>query len=101
MTTPIDALKHRFYGTPPTPSTARYTRDGLATLLQNGVHLIEYRKKGGDVVTLHATLDPEFLPPKLNEDKPAALPTPHLLHVYCTEREGWRSVILDGVLKVD
>jgi hypothetical protein len=97
MTTPIDALKDRFYGA--TTSAPSYTANGLRDILASGVHAVEYRKKDGTVTVMELTLDPGSLPPG-DPNKPVATHSPHLLHAYSVDRAGWRSVILENVISV-
>lgn len=80
-------------------------KEMLRTVLKVGIWTIEFNKMDGTPAAMECTLDPKFLPPidpaKINvrprNEEPEA---PHLLHVYATDRQGWRSFSVPNVTKI-
>lgn len=80
-------------------------KEMLRNTLRVGIWTIEFTKVDGTPSIMECTLDSKFLPPidpaKINvkprNEEPEA---PHLLHVYSTDRNGWRSFVVPNVTKI-
>jgi hypothetical protein len=80
-------------------------KEMLRNTLRVGIWTIEFTKVDGTPAIMECTLDKKFLPPidptKINvkprneESEPE-----HLLHVYATDRNGWRSFVVPNVTKI-
>lgn len=78
----------------------REAREKLRALLKTGRWLITFKKVDGALSTMTCTLDERYLPPALPTDKPRP-EQDHLLHVYATDRQGWRSFITANVIDIE
>ena len=64
--------------------------------LQSGLWIVEFKKVDGTPSTMECTLDPAYLPPQ-KEGALERTEQEHLLHVYSTDRKGWRSFVVENV----
>jgi hypothetical protein len=80
-------------------------KEMLRNTLRVGIWTIEFTKVDGTPAVMECTLDPKFLP-KLDPEKINEMPrseqpeAEHLLHVYSTDRQGWRSFVSPNVTKI-
>jgi hypothetical protein len=119
MTKPstIDVLKGEFYGyevltqSGATPYVApkveirnlveEEKRDSIRSLLTAGRWIVEFTKVDGTAAIMECTLDPKYLPEVEAAAKSSTRPEqPHLLHVYATDRQGWRSFVVGNLVKM-
>lgn len=120
MTKPstIDVLKGEFYGyevltqSGATPYVApkkvevrnlveEEKRDSIRSLLTVGRWTVEFTKVDGTLAIMECTLDPKYLPESDATQKSSTRPEqPHLLHVYATDRQGWRSFVVGNLVKM-
>jgi hypothetical protein len=121
MTKPstIDVLKGEFYGyevltqSGATPYVApkkvevrnlveEEKRDSIRSLLTVGKWTVEFTKVDGTQSIMECTLDPKLLPEvDATVAKSSTRPEqPHLLHVYATDRKGWRSFVVGNLVKM-
>lgn len=78
-------------------------KEMLRNTLSVGVWTLEFTKVDGTPSVMECTLDKKFLPPidptKISVS-PRAEVAEHLLHVYSTDRNGWRSFVVPNVTKI-
>jgi hypothetical protein len=93
--------------TPPAPLTEqqKIVKEQLKDMLRTGELDIEFTKVDGTPTTMRATLDqrliPQANPTTITVAEPAkSEQQEHLLHVYATDRQGWRSFAVANVKKV-
>lgn len=75
----------------------------LRNTLSKGSWMVDYTKVDGTAATMECTLDPELMPPQVSlmETPKVKKPEqPHLLAVYATDRQGWRSFVINNVTKI-
>lgn len=81
-------------------------KEMLRSTLKIGIWTIEFTKVDGTPAIMECTLDPRLLPQSKTELNPTAPTTgaasaaEHLLHVYATDRQGWRSFVVPNVTKI-
>jgi hypothetical protein len=88
----------------PAPVVTEQTRERRASYksaLKCGKWVVEFTKVDGTPATMECTLDEKFLPPTDPMQIPVVRPNvnEHLLHVYATDRQAWRSFTVDNVTK--
>jgi hypothetical protein len=75
----------------------------LRNTLHVGIWTLEFTKVDGTPAVMECTLDPKHLPP-IDPTKITVSPrtevAEHLLHVYSTDRQGWRSFVVPNVTKI-
>jgi hypothetical protein len=78
-------------------------KEMLRNTLHVGIWTIEFTKVDGTPAVMECTLDPKHLPP-IDPTKISASPrsevAEHLLHVYSTDRNGWRSFVVPNVTRI-
>jgi hypothetical protein len=78
-------------------------KEMLRNTLHVGIWTIEFTKVDGTPAVMECTLDPKHLPP-IDPTKISVSPrsevAEHLLHVYSTDRNGWRSFVVPNVTKI-
>ncbi len=74
-------------------------RERIRTLLLNGISIIEFTKVDGTKAIMQCTLDPTLLPP-VNTNESTRPEQNHLLHVYSIDRQGWRSFLVNNVIRI-
>jgi hypothetical protein len=77
-------------------------REQIRSYLQVGKWVIEFTKADGTNAIMECTLDPKLLPSSdptvfAGAGRPEQ---PHLLHVYSTDRDGWRSFITNNMQRM-
>ena len=90
---------------PPVSEATLKNKAALKNALHVGTWMVEFTKVDGTPSVMECTLDSTLIPPKPAPDLNALLsaktqPAEHLLHVYATDRQGWRSFVVDNVTKI-
>lgn len=78
-------------------------KEMIRNALRKGVWVIHYTKVDGTASTMEATLDSSLMPTQTifaGAEKKAPL-AEHLLAVYATDRQGWRSFVVSNVTKME
>lgn len=90
MTSFVQTLIDKWEGNAPA------LKEEYRTKLQHGVWVVEFTKTDGTPATMECTLDERFMPPQpISENtRPEK---DHLIHVYSTDRQGWRSFVVANV----
>lgn len=90
---------------PPVSEATLKNKAALKNALHVGTWTVEFTKVDGTLSVMECTLDPSLIPPKPPADLNSVLsavtqPPEHLLRVYATDRQGWRSFVVDNVTKI-
>ena len=78
-------------------------KEMLRNTLRNGSWMIDYTKVDGTSATMECTLDPALMPSQVSLMETPKVKKPeqsHLLAVYATDRQGWRSFVTNNVTKI-
>lgn len=76
-------------------------KEMLRNTLRCGIWTIEFTKVDGTPAIMECTLDPKFLPPSDgNSPNKVYAEVEHLLRVYATDRQGWRSFVVPNVTRI-
>lgn len=91
---------------PPLTEEQLQFKEDLRKTLRTGIWCVDFIKVNGMPSTMECTLDPRYLPHSEENINPVAQTTgaasaaEHLLHVYATDRLGWRSFATPNVRKI-
>lgn len=92
---------------PPVSEGTLKNKAALKNALHVGTWTVEFTKVDGTPAIMECTLDPSLIPvdptkitPVPSEAVGIATSNEHLLHVYATDRQGWRSFVVDNVTKI-
>lgn len=102
----IKALQPKATNVPRAPLTEEQVRakDMIRNALRKGVWVVHFNKVDGTPAIMECTLDHDLLPPQTliaGTEKPRAPMAEHLLSVYATDRQGWRSFLVTNVTKIE
>lgn len=75
-------------------------KDYLRNALHNNIVYVEFTKKDGTLRKMKATLKPSLIPEE-NHPKGKRKVPQHLLPVWSIEDQGWRSITLSNIKKVE
>lgn len=80
----------------------RLEKEKIRSLLKRGIWTIEFTKVDGTPSVMDATLDASLMeatsqPSQETEKRPEP---PHILRLYATDRQGWRSIVVDNLTKI-